>query len=327
MRDIASAAGVSQGAVSLALNGKPGVGETTRARILKVAEELGYRPDPRLAVLSNRRWRRRGETENGERIAVVSAVLHRPEYADLAGGIRRQAAMEGYGIEWLKISEVREARVLERICRARGIRGILLMEGARRRISGAWDLDGMALVQCDAVPRGRGFSAVMPDLMDASERLLAFLEDKPHERIAFATFASRDTALDIHREGAIHRMIRRLGDRCLKHPVFIGEEETQAADFRRWVARAKPDLVIGMNPFYAWQLREMGLSMPGDIACVSFDDVKSESWMTGYGRNQRQIGMRSLRLLTGKLTREELGRDAPVDTVLIPQIWNEGETV
>lgn len=46
MRDIAKAVGVSQGAVSVALNGKSGVGAATRAKILKVAEELGYRPDP-----------------------------------------------------------------------------------------------------------------------------------------------------------------------------------------------------------------------------------------------------------------------------------------
>ena len=41
--DVAAAAGVSAAAVSLALRGKPGVAAATRARIVDVAEGLGYR--------------------------------------------------------------------------------------------------------------------------------------------------------------------------------------------------------------------------------------------------------------------------------------------
>ncbi|TPX04545.1 LacI family transcriptional regulator, partial [Schumannella luteola] len=42
--DIAERAGVSIGAVSFALNGRKGVSEETRARILRVADELGWAP-------------------------------------------------------------------------------------------------------------------------------------------------------------------------------------------------------------------------------------------------------------------------------------------
>lgn len=42
--DIAREAGVSRGAVSFALNGRPGVSEATRERILRVAERMNWRP-------------------------------------------------------------------------------------------------------------------------------------------------------------------------------------------------------------------------------------------------------------------------------------------
>ena len=42
--DIAERAGVSIGAVSFALNGRKGVSDETRARILRVADELGWAP-------------------------------------------------------------------------------------------------------------------------------------------------------------------------------------------------------------------------------------------------------------------------------------------
>ena len=42
--DIAERAGVSIGAVSFALNGRKGVSDETRARVLKVAKEMGWPP-------------------------------------------------------------------------------------------------------------------------------------------------------------------------------------------------------------------------------------------------------------------------------------------
>lgn len=53
INDVALAAGVSKGAVSHALNGNAGVSETTRARILKVAKELGWKPNLRAKGLSS----------------------------------------------------------------------------------------------------------------------------------------------------------------------------------------------------------------------------------------------------------------------------------
>ena len=52
INDVATAAGVSKGAVSFALNGRPGISPQTRARILEAAESLGWAPSPRARALS-----------------------------------------------------------------------------------------------------------------------------------------------------------------------------------------------------------------------------------------------------------------------------------
>src|SRR6266404_5453532 len=49
LREIANKTGISRMAVSLALRGKSGVSETTRKKVMKVAQELGYEPDPDVA--------------------------------------------------------------------------------------------------------------------------------------------------------------------------------------------------------------------------------------------------------------------------------------
>ena len=50
--DVARRAGVSKGAVSFALNGRPGVAEATRERIIAAADALGWRPSHRARSLS-----------------------------------------------------------------------------------------------------------------------------------------------------------------------------------------------------------------------------------------------------------------------------------
>ncbi len=52
INDVATAAGVSKGAVSFALNGRPGISPDTRKRILETAESLGWSPSPRARALS-----------------------------------------------------------------------------------------------------------------------------------------------------------------------------------------------------------------------------------------------------------------------------------
>ncbi len=53
--DIAERAGVSKGAVSYALNGRPGVSEDTRERIVAIARELGWYPNRAARSLSAER--------------------------------------------------------------------------------------------------------------------------------------------------------------------------------------------------------------------------------------------------------------------------------
>ncbi|HEX3437129.1 MAG TPA: LacI family DNA-binding transcriptional regulator, partial [Pseudacidobacterium sp.] len=45
IKDIARALKISIGTVDRALHGRPGVSEKTKARVLKMAEQLGYKPN------------------------------------------------------------------------------------------------------------------------------------------------------------------------------------------------------------------------------------------------------------------------------------------
>src|ERR1700754_2769410 len=57
IKDIAQALGVSTGTFDRALHAKPGINPMTRARVLRMAESLGYRPNLAARYLKSRRAR------------------------------------------------------------------------------------------------------------------------------------------------------------------------------------------------------------------------------------------------------------------------------
>ena len=88
IRDIAAEAGVSKGLVSLILNGNPGPSADTTARVLAIAERLGYRTDRTASLLARRRSRMLG----------VAVTVSNPFHAELVEEIQRVADMRGYDL-------------------------------------------------------------------------------------------------------------------------------------------------------------------------------------------------------------------------------------
>ena len=99
--DVARVAGVSKGAVSFALNGRPGVAADTRERILAVARDLGWTPSLRGRALSV------------SRALAVGLVIARPPetlradsfFASFIAGVEAVLAERGYALMLQVVSD------------------------------------------------------------------------------------------------------------------------------------------------------------------------------------------------------------------------------
>lgn len=123
--DIAQLAQVSRGAVSLALNNKPGVSDATRARVVAIAQSLGWTPHIAARALSS------------SRAAAIGLVLPRPRagadaeryYFKLLCGM--EAALTGHGhslVLQMVDDVVEELEVYRSWWAQRRVDGVLLVD-------------------------------------------------------------------------------------------------------------------------------------------------------------------------------------------------------
>jgi LacI family transcriptional regulator len=89
IKDIAREAGVSPQTVSRALNNKGEIRPETRARVLRIAKQLGYRPNSVARSLATRR------TQN---IGLVVPDVSNPFFASIARGIQDAAHQNQYNV-------------------------------------------------------------------------------------------------------------------------------------------------------------------------------------------------------------------------------------
>jgi LacI family transcriptional regulator len=118
MSDVAREAGVSLMTVSRAINAKGEINPQTRARVLRVAEEMGYRPSDIARGLATRRTHTLG---------LVIPDVANPFFSDVARGAEHVAYAAGYNVFLCNTDEdpQRESAVLQSLEEKR-VDGIVL---------------------------------------------------------------------------------------------------------------------------------------------------------------------------------------------------------
>ncbi|MBC9728214.1 LacI family DNA-binding transcriptional regulator [Streptomyces sp. TRM68367] len=104
MSDVAQRAGVSRALVSIVFRNQPGASQETRERVLRVADEIGYRPDNAARLLARGRSRTIG----------VMFIVQQTFHTDLIQGIYPEAERLGYDVLLSAATEGRsEAKAVE----------------------------------------------------------------------------------------------------------------------------------------------------------------------------------------------------------------------
>jgi DNA-binding LacI/PurR family transcriptional regulator len=270
--DIARRAGVSKGAVSYALNNRPGVSEETRTRILGIAKELGWYPNHAARSLSAARANACGLV-----LARPAKMLAEPFYTEFIAGVESELSARSIALTIQLARNVSdEIAVYRRWWGERRVDGILLVDLRvdDPRVEEIARLGLPAVVVGGPVP-GRSLPAVWHDEGSVLEDAVRYLAALGHTRIARVAGVS-DFVHTVERTDAFRTITRELQ---LEGEIVASDytPESGARATRRLLSRRDPpSAIIYDSDLLAVTglgvVQQMGFSVPEDVSIIGWDD-------------------------------------------------------
>ena len=334
--DIARRAGVTSAAVSLAVNGRPGVSDATRERILDIARELRWEPSPAARALA------------GAPVLTIGMVLARPAeilgaeafFGAFVAGLQEVLSREDYSLQ-MKIVESAEAEIetFRRWSAQRRVDGVVVVDLRLddARVPAFEELGLPALVVGGPGHHG-SLPSVYVDDAHATSLLVDHLAELGHTRIA--RVAGDDVFLHtLQRDRAFAARCEELSLEGLSQAAGFGARGAEIATAELLAREEPPSALLFDSDEMALAgchvLEEAGLSVPGDVAVASYEDSPLARGhrppITAIGRSATEYGRvaaaRLLGVIAARRDRQEGdGAGEPETRALIPELIVRGST-
>lgn len=322
MEDVAAKAGVSRALVSLVFRNKPGASEQTSQRVLKAADELGYRPDSAARLLARGRSRTIG----------VLLTLHHPFHADLVEAIYPAAGRLDYDVLLSARAPGRDERAAAEALLSHRCEALILLGPE----SDAATLGELTQRSSATVAMGGGTPAAGLDVVRTAEsmgvrQVIDHFVSLGHRRIAHIDGGSG--AGSAERRRAYRAAMRKhgLAEEIRVIPGAQTEEAGIAAGRLLQKDDTRPTAVLAANDRCAigllHSLSGAGLEVPGDISVAGFDDSHlshlSHIDLTTVRQDAAAQATAAVRFAVERLENATL---APRELVLQPQLVIRGTT-
>ena len=320
LRDVAVAAGVHAATASRALNPatRELVNSDTARRVMKVAEQLGYVPNPIARGL---------KTAKSGTVGLVIPDLTNPLFPPIVRGIEQVLESAGYSALIVNTDNdpAREQTQVEQL-RARQVEGLIVATArVDHPLLARLHRDGVVMVMVNRRPEGVDVSSITPDDAAGIELAVQHLAALGHTRIAHVA-GPANTSTGVNRARAYRASIRDLGlddDPRLVTTAEHWNEEAGADGLRRllgdgvrFTALVAGNDLIALGCYDVFL--ERGLHCPDDVSVVGFNDMpfldKLRPPLTTIAIPHQQIGAEAARLLLDAIA----DPTRPARSVLLP---------
>ncbi len=329
MNDIARAAGVGKATVSLALRDDPRLRPETRARIQKIAAEMGYQTNATVAQLMAQ-LRASKTPKYQSTLAVMNVSSHRdiiaelPTFASWVSGAEKRARAMGYGLDrlWLHEPGVSPAR-LKRILESRGIRGVLLVGALEHgalppKFADIWRHHSCVALGAPTTP---AFHFACNDQYSTALGAVRRMRDLGCRRLGLVLNEDVDENVE-HRFSAAFLV----GAVAEGTSIFHFAPDRFAA-FGKWMRQATPDGIICIHTEVKEWVGRLGLRVPEDLALAHLDLNDQMPGWAGMNQNSELVGAAAVDLVIGQLHRNESGSPLHAKCLLVQSDWVAGDTV
>lgn len=331
IQDIADRAGVSRMTVSRALRNSPNVLPETRRRVLDAAEELAYRPHPLVAsLMATVRAGPRAKITS-ETIAFVTVDSSREKWRHgtaLAyyNGAARRAGELGFRIEefWIMEPGLTPDRA-SRILHTRNIHGLLIAPAPLPMTAPSLDWENFAAVAFGYSIRSPRLHRVANHQIHSVRLAVRTLRERGYGRIGLAVERAADDRADNNWVSGFLFSYYSASPRHRLKP-FVPDRLDEKG-FKVWFERHRPEAVLAGDLRIPGWLRELGLSIPGDVGFVNLDYYPEAGKMAGIDQNSPAIGAAAIELLAEQLYHNVRGIPDKPKALLVDSEWVEGPTV
>ena len=273
IKDIAERAGVSKGAVSYALNGRPGVSAATRDRIRAIADELGWYPNRAARALSAAR----ADACGFVLARPARTIALEPFFMEFIAGVESELATRSIALTLQLVRDIREEMaVYRRWYGEHRVDGVLVVDLRLDdpRVEELVRL-GLPAVVVGGPLENHVLPAVWHDEGAVVTEAIRYLAALGHTRIAHIT----GVAAFVHtqqRVEAFRRTVRELGlDGETVETDYSAESGARAT--RKLLSEpAPPSAILFDSDLLAVTglgvAQRMGFAVPDDVSLVGWDD-------------------------------------------------------
>jgi LacI family transcriptional regulator len=332
LKQVAEMAGVSVMTVSRILRNCPNHNPETRAKVLRITEELNYKRNPLIsALMSNLRHKK--PINFRATIALVALAskseLSNPNQGNLRNGILSAANINGFEVEVFSVNNDRMTpERLIQILKARGFR-CLIFEPFRKADFGVdFDLESFtAITITNSLVRPR-LNRVEPDHFSGFLLAVEKLREKGYDRIGFIP-DSMDEAINQNRRLSAFLLTESTIAKRNRVPLLwaISDPLEMKKMLNRWIAKYKPDVILTSIKEIPDFLNELGFRIPDDLGFVNLSLHEDSGLHAGVNSNWYEIGNLAACEVIESTISNKFGPVAQPKVTMGHPYWVDGQTL
>ena len=316
IRDVARLAGVSYQTVSRVLNDSPSIRPTTKQRVLDVIDEVGYRPNQAARALV---------TSRSRTIGVLSSQSAHYGPTTSLNAIEAAAREAGYRLSVTSISTGDYASIRSGLdyLLSQSIEALVVIAPQVRVFDAIHELSiSVPFITLESTGRDPGHSLSV-DQTRGARMAVRHLVELGHTEILHISGPQDWIEAEARMQGYLLEMgdadLRTrapiLGDWTAHFGYYAGLELLRFRDFTA-VFCGNDQMALG----FMHACRDVGLTVPGDISIVGFDDIPEAAHflppLTTVRQNFSEIGRRAVEHLLGELQ----GGEPIVSEPIVPEL-------
>ncbi len=274
--DVARRAGVSQSAVSRVFTPGASASQETRDKVLRAADQLGYRPNTLARAMI---------TGKSRIVGILISYLENQFYPMALEVFDNAFKEHGYHIMLFMVGNEDDVGAVVEDLLSYQVDGIITASvGMSNEIATRCSDAGIPVVMFNRGQDTGNHAQVTSDNVQGGRMVAQFLAAGGHRRIAHISGWSGSSTGRDRMQGFVDGLAEHGLEPCaMEDGMYQQDEATGIARRLCSSAKDRPDAFFVGNDHMAFAVMdalrfELGLSVPGDISVVGYDDVPMAAW-------------------------------------------------